>query len=206
MRVRGLRPRTFTREAGVPRPARKRSFRSAAGRYQLLSRVVSGGGAMRMRASTTTQPSDLAMTGFKSSSATSGSSSTRRATRNTTSARAGMSEGGAPRNPLKRTPALPPRTSSSASTSVKGARRKPASPMSSASVPPGPSATSGPNTGSWTAPTRISAPPRRNGCTRTGRPIRVTASSTASESRRSSATPPCSVLCAPAAAVFTTTG
>jgi hypothetical protein len=31
MGVRGLCPRTFTREAGVPNPERKRSFRSASG-------------------------------------------------------------------------------------------------------------------------------------------------------------------------------
>jgi hypothetical protein len=31
MNVRGLCPRTFTREAGVPNPERKRSFRSASG-------------------------------------------------------------------------------------------------------------------------------------------------------------------------------
>ena len=50
-------------------------------------------------------------------------------------------------------------TSSSASTSVSGASRKPASPISSASTPPGPNATSGPKTGSWTTPASSSAPP-----------------------------------------------
>ena len=51
-------------------------------------------------------------------------------------------------------PALPDVTSSAASTSVSGAIRNDASPISSASTPPGPNATSGPKTGSWTTPAR----------------------------------------------------
>ena len=54
---------------------------------------------------------------------------------------------------------MPPVTSSSASTSVSGAIRKVASPISSAKTPPGPNATSGPKTGSWTTPASSSVPP-----------------------------------------------
>ena len=60
--------------------------------------------------------------------------------------------------------------------------------------------------GSCTTPARSSAPPRIIGWTMTGPPMRSAASRTACSSPRSSATPPTSVLCAPAAAVLTTTG
>ena len=59
-------------------------------------------------------------------------------------------------------------TSSSASASVRGAIRNSASPISSASTPPGPKATSGPNTGSWTTPARSSALPLSIGWTSDG--------------------------------------
>ena len=96
-------------------------------------------------------------------------------------------------------PALPPVTSSSASASVSGASRNCASPISSAKTPPGPNATSGPNIGSCTTPASSSAPPRTIGWTSTGSPMRSTAARTSSSSARSSATPPVSDLCAPAA-------
>ena len=113
---------------------------------------------------------------------------------------------GAPRKPATRRPALPAETSSSASTSVSGAIRNAASPISSARTPPGPNATSGPNSGSCTSPASSSTPPRSIGCTITGQPMRAAAAVTAASSRRSSATPPLSVLCEPAAALLTTTG
>ena len=68
---------------------------------------------------------------------------------------------------------LLPVISSSASTSVSGAIRKPASPISSARTPPGPNATSGPKVGSWTIPARSSTPPGSSaGRSRAGRSVR----------------------------------
>ena len=87
-----------------------------------------------------------------------------------------------------------------------GASRKPASPISSASTPPGPKATSGPNIGSCVTPASSSAPALTIGWTTTGPPIRVAAACTASSSARPSTTPPVSDLCTPAAAVLTATG
>ena len=70
----------------------------------------------------------------------------------------------------------PPSTSSSASTSVSGAIRNAASPISSANTPPGPNATSGPKTGSWTTPASSSAPPCEHRLDeRRAAPIRSTA-------------------------------
>ena len=97
--------------------------------------------------------------------------------------------GGAPRKPRTSRPALPPWTSSSASTSVSGAIRKPASPISSASTPPGPNATSGPKTGSWTTPASSSTPPcdhrlHDDGRADPRRPPRATSSSSRGRARR----------------------
>src|SRR5581483_8625435 len=183
-----------------------RSLSPPWGRYQLLSLRPDSAARMRTRASTATQPSGPARIGLRSSSATSGRSSASRPSRSRSSARARASAAGAPRKPATSRPALPERTSSSASRSVRGASRNEASPISSASAPPGPNATSGPNIGSWTTPARSSVPPRRNGWTITGSPIRSAADRTCASSRRSRATPPTSVLCTPGAAVFTTAG
>src|SRR6266516_2556187 len=122
--------------------------------YQLFICSGCAGRRRRTRASTATQPLASASTGLRSSSATSGRSSASRESLWSTSARAPESRAARPRKPRTSWPALPPRTSSSASTSVRGAIRRPASPISSARTPPGPKATSGPNTGSWTTPAR----------------------------------------------------
>ena len=105
--------------------------------------------------------SGSASTGLRSSSATSGRSTARRESRWTSDRRArSRRRRGAPRKPCTSCPALPPCTSSSASRSVSGAIRNCAPPISSAKTPPGPNATSGPKTGSWTMPASSSVPPR----------------------------------------------
>ena len=80
---------------------------------------------------------------------------------------------------------------------MSGAIRTPASPISSASTPPGPSAMSGPNSGSWTSPASSSALPRRIGWTmhRASDPRGGLAHGVLVG--RSSTTPPVSVLWAP---------
>ena len=106
--------------------------------YQVFVRARCSGRLTRTRASTATQPSGSASTGLRSSSATAGRSSPRRASRRTRSASASASAGGAPRKPATSRPALPLVTSSAASVSVSGAIRNAASPISSAKTPPGP--------------------------------------------------------------------
>ena len=121
--------------------------------YQVLRRCVCSERRTRTRASTATHPPGPAITGFRSSSATS-----RQVLARAGRAGAQVGERRARRRRARRgsrrraVPALPPVTSSSASTSVSGASRNCASPISSASAPPGPKATSGPKIGSWTTP------------------------------------------------------
>ena len=113
----------------------------------------------RTRASTATQPSGRAITGLRSSSATSGSSSRggrgggagRRARRRRP--RGCRGSRATSRRPCRRDELLARRRRSAARC------RKPASPISSARTPPGPNATSGPKTGSWTTPASSSTPP-----------------------------------------------
>ena len=192
-------PRTAPSRGAVSRSGSRLATRTSRGAAERDARP---GSARRPRRS----GPGVRAPGLRSSSATSGSSSARSERRRRRSTSAASSAGGAPRKPATSRPALPERTSSCASTSVSGASRNCASPMSSASTPPGPNATSGPNTGSCTAPARSSAPPRTNGCTSTGPPSCSAAARTASSSPRSRITPPCSVLCAPATAVLRTTG
>src|SRR6266511_4273671 len=186
-------------------PGGERRLRCGLGAHQLFARSGRNGGATRMRASTATQRSPLARIGLRSSSAISGRSSTKRASRCSSSVKAALLTAGRPRKPRTSSPALPNSTSSRASPSVSGAIRKPVPPINSAITPPGPNATSGPNTGSCTAPARNSTPVII-GCTSSGGPIRSAASRTASSRASPSATPPSSVLCAPVRAVLTTTG
>src|SRR5581483_9685874 len=174
--------------------------------HHVFALVAASTRRKRTRASTATAPAGPASTGFRSSSDTSGKSSASWESRWRTSPIAARSAGGRPRQPATSFAALPVVSAISTSTSVRGASAKRAEPISSARVPPGPNATSGPNTGSCTTPARSSAPPARKGCTTTGQPMRSAARRTSSSERRSSATPPDSVLCAPAAAVFTTAG
>src|SRR6266511_885550 len=176
-------------------PGGERRLRCGLGAHQLFARSGRNGGATRMRASTATQRSPLARIGLRSSSAISGRSSTKRASRCSSSVKAALLTAGRPRKPRTSSPALP---------SVSGAIRKPVPPINSAITPPGPKATSGPNTGSCTAPARNSTAPVTICCTSSGGPMRSPASRTASSRSRPSATPPSSVLCAPARAVLTT--
>ena len=89
--------------------------------HQVLSRGASAGLQRRTRASTATQPSGPASTGFRSSSATSGWFSTRRAEPMQHVREGAASAAGAPAPARDEPSRLAARDSSSASTSVSGA-------------------------------------------------------------------------------------
>ena len=114
--------------------------------------------------------------------------------------------GGAPRKPRTSRPAFR-RRDELVGVGVRQ-RRDPeaASPISSASTPPGPNATSGPKTGSCTIPASSSAPPCEHRLDDHRGADPLAAGRTASASARSRATPPTSVLCMPGAADLTTAG
>ena len=159
---------------------------------------------MRTRRSAANAPVCCTSTGFMSSSCTSGASGQQlRDTRSRTSRNAASSAGGAPRKPRSSRAPRSSSTMSAASTVVKGCSRNEVSCIRSTSTPPVPQAMSGPNNGSWTAPTIISTPPRTIAWTSGRRHLvaeavarnRHTPRRTSSSSARFSATARRSVLC-----------
>src|SRR4051812_41678433 len=134
--------------------------------HHVFARRGSGRGATRTRASSTVAPVAITRTGLRSTSAISGTCSSRSAKRRTTSRSAGRSSGTPPRVPSShaRTPAEASKRPST-STSVSGASANATSPASPAWRPPMPTPTAGPRPGSATAPTRTSAPASTSGWT-----------------------------------------
>ena len=193
-------------EAGLRRRWPLAVGRSAPQTRRRRKSAGSGAGAGRMRTltSTATAPCSDTITGFRSISLTSGTSSARRRDAQQQVLERGDVDRGLPavaeQQRANRAASGPPRAASS---SVIGTIRSVRSASSSAVTPPNPNSTSGPNDGSWVTPTIVSTPGRGHALhdraahrrRRGGRAIAANAARTAAASARRSATPPTSVLC-----------
>ena len=122
-------------------------------------------GTTRIRTSTIAAPLALTITGLQSISAISGCASAIAPTRTSTSSSASTSVSGAPRYPVRRGNVRSSRSIARTSPREIGVSRTATSRISSASIPPAPHTSIGPNCGSPTTPTSIRTPGGTISCT-----------------------------------------
>ena len=209
-------------EAPITATARGCMMRVMAARMSSrLGRGRAGAGAKSSstRTSTAVAPAGVANTGFKSSSAIAGWSSTSCPTLQIRSTKASLSTPGWPRTPSRMAVPAISSNMAAACSRVVGASRKVTSRSTSTSTPPKPNATSLPKVGSVTAPTITSCAAASCFCTSTPstrasgwRPLAAAmmsskARATPARSDTLATTPPASVLCRMSGeTTFATTG